>query len=312
METAQFALSVVAPLFLMIALGYLLRVLHVWNEPSLKAINAAVFKVFLPVLVFLNVSRTGFSINFNRDLTLFCVISLIILFLFLSLLIPLVEKNPKRRGVMIQGAFRGNFVLLGIPIAQAAFGSQGAGVASLLVAFVIPCFNVLSVVTLEVNRGGKIRPLGVLWGILKNPLIIACALGVLFLFLPFQMPAIVTGVLEDLAALATPLALLALGGLFQFSKVKNGLRQLAFVVFLKLVLIPVLFIGAALLFGFRGAELIAVVAVFAAPTAVSSFPMAQEQGGDGELAGQIVLFTTAFSILTLFGILFVLRYFAFL
>ena len=80
----------------------------------------------------------------------------------------------------------------------------------------------------------------------------------------------------------------------------------------KLVFFPVLFLGIALLLGFRDAPLAVLLTVFGAPIAVSSFTMAQQMGGDHALAGQLVVFSSIFSVVTMFLFIFLLKEMAFL
>lgn len=310
MSNLQVSFSVVFPLFLSIALGYFLRVVKIWSEPTISKVNGLVFKVFLPVSVFLNVYRSDLNRAFNMKMVLFCCIGIFCMFLFFSLLVPLIEGEPRRRGVMVQGMMRSNYVILGIPVVESMFGSAGSSAAAAMITFVIPMYNVLSVITLEINRSRKPNVFKILLGILKNPLILASLLGVLCIIFKIQLPSLLVGTMDDWAGIATPLALVALGGSFEFSKIKSGFRQLFTVIFTRLIAVPAVMLTIAVLLGFRNVELMTLMAVFATPTAVSSYTMAQQQGGDGELAGQIVVFTSLLSMFTLFGIIFLLRTFA--
>ena len=99
------------------------------------------------------------------------------------------------------------------------------------------------------------------------------------------------------------LALLVLGGQFEFSAVKELRREIIAGALMRNILAPILGIGCAFLFfrnQFSGAHFATFVALFATPVAVSSLPMAQEMGSDAELAGQYVVWTTLISALTIF------------
>ena len=307
MENLQVSFSAVFPIFLTIALGYVLRVCKVWGEPTITKLNGSVFRVFLPVHVFLSIYNSDLASVFNGKFVAFVCVSIAALFLLLSLLIPRIEPEPRRRGVMVQGIMRSNFVILGMPLVSAVFGDEGSAAAAAMIAFVIPIFNVLSVITLEINRSAKPNLPHILLGIAKNPLIIASVLAVLCRIVGLHLPQLLTNPMTDWGKIATPLALVSLGGSFQFSRVRSGIRQLIIVVLGRLILVPAAFVALGALFGFRGVELMVIAAVFGAPTAVSSFPMAQEEGGDGELAGQIVVFSSVLSMFSLFGIILVLK-----
>ncbi len=237
---------------------------------------------------------------------LFAVVSVLVMFGLLFVVIPLLEKDNRRRGVLIQGIGRSNFVLFGMPMAEMLCGGEMA-TTSLLVAVVVPMFNVLSVIALEVFRGGKVKIKQILLGIAKNPLIISSLLGLLVLISGLRFPEAVDKAISDLAGIATPFALFLLGGAMEFSKVRANRRALMIGVIGKLVVVPLLFITAAVLCGFREIELVSLTILFMAPSAVSSYTMAQQMGADGELAGQQVVFTTAFSIFTIFLFILVLK-----
>ena len=69
---------------------------------------------------------------------------------------------------------------------------------------------------------------------------------------------------------------------------------------IRLVLLPAVMVALAYLIGLRGVELFLILVIFGTPVATSSFPMAQNMGGDGQLAGQLVFVSTVASLATLF------------
>ena len=157
MENMIISFNVVVPLFLNILLGYILKIIKLWDEHTLKVMNKAVFKSFLPILLFYNVYNTDLKSGLNPKLMIFASSCVFIMFLLLCLLVPLFEKENKRRGVIIQGIFRSNFVLFGLPVAISLFGEENIGIPSILIATIVPTYNFLAVITLEIFRGGKIN-----------------------------------------------------------------------------------------------------------------------------------------------------------
>ena len=224
-------------------------------------------------------------------------------------IIPRIEPENARRGVMIQGIMRGNSVIFGLPIGMILCPDE-VGTVALAVAVVVPTINILSVVVLEIFRGQKPAPRKILRGILHNPLVIGSAIGLLFWELKglgIGIPQAVYTALSDFGKLGTPLALIILGGSVDFGLPRSHKRQLLIVLISRLILVPVAGVTASIMAGYRGAELVGLLIAFGAPTAVSSFTMAQEMGGDSELAGQIVVWTTAGSLVTMFVYVFLLR-----
>lgn len=307
MDSLILAASVVFPIFALIVLGYFLRRIKMVDEHSLGVINKLVFKVFLPVLLFYNIYTTDAAMAFDGPFLLYALVCILVVALLLFLIVPLFVKENSRRGVFIQGVFRSNFVLFGLPVTVLLLGEDGAGLTSVAIAMVVPVFNILAVICLEVFRGGKPNPLKILKGIVTNPLIIASVLGIIFLASGIKIPDFAEGVVRDISRVATPLALIALGGSFTFTAVKGNIPILSWAVVLRLIVIPVAALDIGALIGFRGAQIVALLSMFASPTAVSSYTMAQQMDGDSDLAAQIVVFTSAFSILTMFLLIFTLK-----
>ncbi len=307
MENLVLSFNVVLPLFLNIALGYALRCLHMLDETTQKNLNKLVFKVFLPIYVFNNIYTTNIAVAFQPGLVALTMGGVIAIFVFLMAFIPRIEQDNAKRGVMVQAIFRSNFVLFGLPVAVSLCGEANVGPTSLLVGFVVPVFNVLAVVCLEAFRGGKPDFGKMLRGIATNPLIIGSVLGIAMNFAGLPLPVGVHKSITDLGRIATPLALVALGAGFQFSRIKGYTRQLFICISGKLVLVPLVMVSLATMLGFRHEMLVPVLALFGSPVATSSYTMAELMGGDGTLAGSLVVLTTALSILTMFLFIFALK-----
>ena len=153
---------------------------------------------------------------------------------------------------------------------------------------------------MEIFRGGKVKIRSILKGIATNPLILSCAAGFLFLFLRIPIPEIVYGTLTDLSRVATPLALIILGGSIKFSKTMGYFKQIVTGLLGKLVVVPAIFLPIAAAIGFRGQDMAVLISLYCSPVAVSSFVMAQQMDSDGDLAGQFVVLGAALSVVTIF------------
>ena len=307
MDNLILSFNVVLPIFLCILLGYFLRRIRMVDTPSLNVMNKLCFKVFLPIYLFNNIATTNLAAAFNGKLLATAYLGVTAQFILLMILIPRLEKENPRRGVLIQAMFRSNFALFGIPLALSLCGTEKVGPTSILVGFTVPLFNILAVVSLESFRGGKPSIKKMAKGIATNPLIIASLLGIAFNLLDFTLPGAVQKSVNDLGGVATPLSLVALGGSFTVSKVKEYKKQLTIGVLGRLVFSPLIMVSAGILLGFRNELLIPLLIMSGAPTAVSSFPMAQQMDGDGELAAGLVVFTSALAILSMFLWIFVLK-----
>lgn len=324
MDSFVFAINAVAPIIVTVAIGYLLKKIGLMNVEFSKAANKMVFRVCLPAMLFLNVYKIESIGGVSFGYILYVITALSALFLVSVPLVMAVTKKGERRGVLLQAAFRSNYALIGIPLAQSLFGSEGVAVASLLSAAFIPLLNILAVISLSIFTSGTNAPnmKKIFMNIVKNPLIQSVLFGVIVLlvrrvfennaieFRLSDIPAVYTP-LSYLSNMATPLALLVLGAQFEFSAVKELKKEIIFGTLMRVAFVPLLCIGAAfLLFSqqFNGAHFAAFVAAFATPVAVSSVPMAQEMEGDSILAGQLVVWTTLFSALSVFLASFLLRH----
>ena len=313
MQNFLLSFNVVFPIAIMMAVGYFIKRIKLVNETTVRQMNNIIFKVFLPLMLFKNVYETEISEVFDVKLALFTTVCIIVAILATFLLVPIFVKENSRRGVLIQAIFRSNFVIFGIPITEALCGKEATGIASVLIAIVVPLFNFAAVITLEVFNGGKPDFLKIIKGIVKNPLIVSSLAALLINFIGIDFPNVIEKSISSIASIATPLALIVLGASINFGTVSKNALALSVGISTKLIILPAIVLSVGIFaFGFRGAELSILMAVFACPTAVSSFTMAQQMGGDGDLACQLVMFSTVISVLTMFLWIFTLVQFGFI
>lgn len=319
MRDFLFALNAVSPIVLMVLFGYLLKRIGLLPKTVATQLNKIVFRTLLPIMLGLNIYKIQFGMQIDFSFILFGIgFLLTIFFLFLWPICRLVPKKSQR-GVVLQAVFRSNYALIGIPLATALYGEEGAILSTIMSVFTIPLFNMLAVFCLSLFSDQKANYKKILFGILKNPLIIGVASSALLLLIrllfvrlgiSFRLADLTPlyKVLNDLSDVATPLALLCLGANFEFSAIPALKKQIAMGVLLRCVIVPILGIGSALLLGcFEGGHFAVFIALFTTPLAVSAVPMAQEMNGDHELAGQILVFTTIFSTFSIFLATFVFR-----
>jgi len=311
-ENLILSIEIVLPLFIVMAVGYVCKQMKLVTETLAKQMNALVFRVFLPVLLCKNIYSSSLDSLMNPGVFIFAAVGILVMFAVLMMAVPRMEPDKRKCGAMIQAMFRSNYAYFGIPLVQAIFPDSDTSVASLLVVIVVPLFNVLAVVVLEMFRGGKADPKQILRKIMTNPLIIGSLAGLVILITGLRIPSILQKPIDDLSKVATPLALFLLGASIDFSKTGAHLKQLSMCVLGKLVVFPLAAVGIGALIGMRGVELASLLIIFGAPTAVNSAVMAQQMGSDGDLATEAVVFTTAFSALTVFLFVFALKSFGLL
>ncbi len=223
--------------------------------------------------------------------------------------------------------------------------------AGIISAFSIPVFNILAVVALTVFVGGgqsceqlslltpakKSGAKSVVLNVIKNPLIIGVSAGLVFVGIR-EIEAAACGVagadvpfrfdrqlefayvaVKDIKLIASPLALIVLGAQFEFSAVKGMTKEITVATLMRIVVTPLVGIGAAILFSeftdllsFGPEVYPTLIALFGTPVAVSSAIMAAEMSNDEQLAAQLVVWTSLGSIITVFTTVFALTAFGLL
>ena len=314
MQLENFILSfnIIFPIFMIMAIGYVLGRMGIISDKTNTEMNKVVFKVCLPLQLFNNVYSSNLEESFNGGMVLLAAV-MILIFAGIAVVLALaLEKDNAKRGAMAQGMFRSNFVIFGLPVATSLFGDEAAAKASILIAVAVPMFNVLAVVVLTIFGSGTFNVKKIVKGVVTNPLIIASVIGLIFLATGITLPSQVHTVVKDLGKIATPLAFILLGASFHFDEVHQYLKHLTVSLSMRLVFFPLLTMAAAILLGFRNAELAILLTMSGAPVAVSSYTMAQQMGSDDKLAGQLVVLSSVLCIITMFLWIFTLKQFAFM
>lgn len=294
------SLNAIVSIFVMMAVGYGAKRMLQLDKDSVRRFNSLVFHTLLPLMLFNNIYKSNIRGGVSARCLGLALAVLLALFLLTWLLVKRVEPANDQRGVMIQASFRSNFLLLGMPLIQELCPGADLATVSVMLAIVVPCFNVLAVITLETFSRKQIDVKKILLGIAKNPLIIASALGILANLSDLPLPDCLANPISQLGASASPVALLLLGAQFEFHDVRLHRRNLAICTALRLVVFPGVALPLAALAGLRGSEFAVLISMFATPTAVSSFGMAAQMGGNPELAASAVTLTTLLSSGTMF------------
>ncbi len=305
LESFNVAFNAVAPFLILLGIGFLIVRTGLADRDFMNRLNTLNFKVFFPFLMFNNVYGAKPENMPSLKLMLTGSLSVILLVILLVIIVPKIEKENPRRGVIIQGIFRSNFIIYGIPLTTSVFGTAKSSVCGIMILLMVSIFNIAGVIVLELFReGGKIRPGKLLLGIVKNPLLQGCVLGLLFYLLQIRLPEFIEKPVSSLSSLASTLALVVLGANLKFDELRRNRRTVTIVLVIRLILLPLIMVPFAWLIGLRGVELFLIMIIFGTPVATSSYPMAQNMGGDGPLAGQLVFVSTVASLGTIFLFIF--------
>ena len=307
-----YSVNVILPIFILVILGFILGRTNFIGEGFIEPAEKIVFKVALPVMLFLEVAGAEKLTGGDFKLIAYCVCAVTSVFLLMSVGAFFFVKK-EYRGAFVQGASRSNFAVLCVPLAISMFGDAGAAAIALVMPFVIIMFNAYSVIVLSIFSCGDervgfketLKRLGI--NIVTNPLIIAVVLALPVLYFEIELPTFADRSLDYISAMATPVSLICLGANFKLSAVKGRMGAAVTATLFKLLVVPFVTVGTAVLLGFRNEALGTVFILFGAPSAVSSYIMARNMKNDSDLAAQILLFTTMACVFTVFGGVFLLK-----
>ena len=302
MDVIRISAIAIAPLFVFMMLGYYFKKKNYLSPSSTKQINILVFRYFLSIMC----AETIYKANLREDVELLPVlvvaIGIIGIFLISWLIIPRFVKDKTQIPVMIQGIYKSNYAILGIPIAQSICGADNIGIVSVIAVILVPLNNCISAFIFEKYTGNATSVPKLLLNIIKNPLVVGSLIGLILNLTGVRIPSwIMTGIVAKLGALATPLSMIALGASFEFSQIGKYKTMLTWAVIAKLLIVPGIIIPVAIMLGIRSVALVGVMIYAAAPNAVNSYSTAVAMGGDADLANEIVVMTSLLSMLTMFG-----------
>ncbi len=299
--------TAVLPSMIYLLIGITLRMCHVVDDRDVKRFTHLVFVALYPFIMFDNLY--GKNIGENLDLRLglyalgFTLVQLAVSWVFVCR----IEKDNYDRGAMIQALYRSNFVLLGFPIAINLFGKGNITPVAIIMMLVVPFYNASAVVVFETFRGGKVDIKDMLKRILTNPIIDGGIAAGIVMFLGIHLPATIENTITALSDCCSPIALILLGAGLNLKEFDSDRKKVAICTIGKLVFFPLFGISGAVLLGYTGVPLIALMLMSSAPVALASFAMASSMGGNGRLAGEIVVTSTLASCVTIPIWLFILK-----
>lgn len=310
MDSFIFSLEATVPVFMVIILGYILMRVGFLTKEFTEVADKYVFKVALPVLLFKQIGTADIRSEFDIRFVLFCMIVTTVMFGMVWLLARIFIRDKSMVGAFAQGSVRGSAAILGIAFIDNIYGSSGMG--PLMIVSAVPLYNIYSVIILTVeardNKNGKEAIKKSFINVLKNPIIIGIFLGMIVACTGLKIPTIPLKAINSVAATATPIALIVVGAGFEGKKAiaKTGPTLVA--VFIKLIVLPLIFLPVAVKMGFRREALVAIIIMLGSPTTVTCYIMAKNMNNDEVLSGSIVVLATLLSSFTLTGLVFLMRY----
>lgn len=316
LDTIIYCIQAVAPMALLVFLGWSLSKFHVLKDSFREQATKLLFNVTLPISMFTKVVNANIKDDFTLTVVIAGLAGTFATLLLAWLIVPRFEKDVSQSSVLIQGIYRSNFAVLGIPLASALFGTAGDIYSVSLLAILAPLYSIIAVFVLtpaqiaQGEQGNKICVKFILSKIFTNPLVLSVLLGIPFSLLninPLEINSLsfFAKTLDYLSSMTLPLGMICIGVSMATCKVMNAeseshvKRNLLIGILGKLVLSPALTLGIAYLLGCRGIALGVLLVLVGGPCSVTSYVMASSMGGDRKLAASLVVYTTILSVITI-------------
>ena len=214
MESFTVAAAAVVPFVVYLALGAFARRVGWVSEETLANMNHLSFRLLFPFTMFSGIYRIEGGIDIDWLFVGVVLASvLVVVGASMAFVSRLALSNP-RRGVIVQALYRTNLILFAFPLANSVYGDAALLPATQVLMFVVAAYNILAVPILDYygHRGSKLTVRTMLGNLAKNPIIQGIAIGALFQLFGLRLPGVIEGPVLTLGEVATPIALLVLGG----------------------------------------------------------------------------------------------------
>ncbi|HEY8610292.1 MAG TPA: AEC family transporter [Roseomonas sp.] len=297
-------LGLVAPVFLLIALGYVAGIRRVLSDEALRGINDFAFWLCAPALLFVSAAVGEGVGGHGGRLELSFFAGVLIVYAAALLLSRLVTgRGLAESGLFALNCAFGNTLMMGVPVVLATFGPAGIGPATAIVGLYSLVMLPLTTIVAEMGMSAGASPLRVLRttlrSVVRNPIVMAVLLGNLWaLFLPVP-PLFVRRFLEILGGGTSPLLLFCLGASLRDFQIRRDWMDAVVISVLKLAVLPLVVLGLGRLAGLPPLELAVAVIMAAMPTGANAFLLSRRYATGMERAGAAVLLGTMLSVVTL-------------
>lgn len=319
MDSLIYSLNATVPVFLVIVIGYVLNRMKMFNENFISVANKFTFKVCLPVMIFADMATSDITGEFDGKLVAFSAIITTIMFFAIWGGAKLFIKDKSIIGAFVQASYRSSVAVMGFAFMMNIYGN--VGLMPMIIIGCVPLYNIYAVTVLtfeapdaqnDTNKKSKIKK--AFLGIIKNPIIIGIVIGCLgsLIHIYDYIPLMLSKTLDNIKAITTPLSLLVIGASFEGRAAIAKIKPTIVSVIIKLVVLPLVFVISAVLFGFRGEALLALIIMLGSPTTPSCYIMAKNMNNDGVLTSSVIAATTLISSVTLTFWIFIMRYLGFI
>jgi malonate transporter and related proteins len=297
-------LLAVAPIFMMIILGYMLKKsgflpLTVWGPIEKLAIYVLYPGFLVPAIWHADLSAASAG-----AVSLAVLIGFVISALLALSLKPVLNLETATYTSVFQGLTRFNAFVI-IPLVSAVYGKEVMGLAAVALSFMIPLSNFSSITVLArwgQPEGGRTHDgsaLSILKIVIKNPIFAACILGLMLNFLKVPPLLVIDPFLKALGEAAIPTGLILAGAGLSFGYVATRPLLVGAVSIYKVLIMPFICWGLCVTFGGDQTAQGLSMAIGAAPSAAAGYVLARHMGGDAPFVAGVVAATTVLSAIAL-------------
>jgi malonate transporter len=295
-------IAALAPVFILIVLGAILKRSLMRLETQWHGLERLTYYVLFPMLLIQTLVKADLAkvpvTGVGGALFLSALVMSLLCLALRPLLARLAIDGPAFTSIF-QGATRWQ-TYVALAVSGNLYGDTGLALASVAMVAIIPLVNVFSVAVLvRYASPDKKSAATIVMTVVKNPLIWACAIGLVINVLHLPLPKLWHEVADALGRSSLAIGLLVTGAGLHLEGLFRPSAGAAIGVFLKLILMPVLGIAMALWFGLTGSNLVIVAACSAIPASSSAYVLARQMGGDAPLLAQIITLQTILAAITM-------------
>ena len=295
-------LNALIPVFLIIALGFTLKRQNAFPKEMWHAFGQLCYYVMIPMLVVKNLARSDLAALPLNSYIPALVMAILVMSLLLLLLRPLLWSltglSDAAFTSLFQGATRWQS-MIALSVTGMLYGETGITYTAIIIATIVPLLNLLNVSVLVIYGNGTFDIRRIVIELAKNPLIIACFIGLSINLSGIGLAEPLYKTLSILSGGAMGLSLLIVGAGITLKMESDDKRLVSIAILLRLVLMPALMLLSCLVMGIDGVARSAAIIAASVPTAGASYILARQMGGDAPLMANIMTFQVIASAITL-------------
>jgi predicted permease len=297
------ALTALLPVLIIIVVGWIAANIPIIPREQWAALDTLMYYILFPSLLILALATTDLSALPFATLGIALILAILTMAALCLFLRPLLASRFGIDGPaftsIFQGATRWN-TTVAVAIAGFLYGAEGVALMSVAIVAMIPLLNVLSVAVLSwFASAAPASSKRIAAELVRNPLIVACALGIALNLSGIVLPGGIAAALKLLGDAGLAAGVLAVGAGLDLRSLRRPGIALAAGTLLRLILMPLFAAAYATLLGVSGMALGIAILAAAVPTASASYVLARKMGGDARLMAEIVTLQTLIAMLTL-------------